>query len=246
MTSNKISLPFAFKKVWFPMLMTIFSFLLFVMVYLIVTVKFIEPYYFEGLIFAVPFICFGCITFLTAAGKLKTSVSFVITGVLVIVLGLTFLVIFSGLVIKASSSTITNINKYERILEENGYPNNLWIEHFPDTIPKNAENIVFSYNPGFLQAGAWLGLKFKTDADSIENYISEWSQKANWSGKLDDHQAEANHIMSETFRNVGYIDLPEDFIIYIMGSKPGFNHGAFSLVAISKQRNEIIFLFKEW
>lgn len=52
------------------------------------------------------------------------------------------------------------------------------------------------------------------------------------------------------FSILGYNDLPEDFIIYIIDSKPyhpsDWKHGELSLVAISKQRNEIIFLAEDW
>lgn len=130
------------------------------------------------------------------------------------------------------------------------YLNNLLIEHFPEKIPENAENIVFRYNPGFLQAGTWLGLKFKTDSNLVEDYTKVLSKKAKWIGKADDSQAEEHRVFPETFENLGYTNLPEDFTIYVIYSEPGYpsnwNHGKLSLVAISKQRNEIIFLSNDW
>ncbi len=64
-----------FKKAPFPALMAIISFVLFIGVYLLAAVTLIEPYYFEGFIFAVPFVCFGIITFLTVTEKLKIIAS---------------------------------------------------------------------------------------------------------------------------------------------------------------------------
>lgn len=47
-----------------------------------------------------------------------------------------------------------------------------------------------------------------------------------------------------------YKQLPDDFTIYIFSSKPyktdDWNHGEFSIAAISKERNEIIFLMEDW
>ncbi|MFS8501032.1 MAG: hypothetical protein FWJ59_04415, partial [Caldicoprobacter sp.] len=132
-----------------------------------------------------------------------------------------------------------------------GYPNNPLTQHFPNKIPDNAENIVFSYSPAFLQGGQFWGLRFETDSNSIENYIDQLSKRAKWIGKSGDSQAEANGISWGKFSDLGYIDLlPEDFTIYIIYSKPykpnDWNHGELSLVAISEQRNEIIFLAEDW
>jgi len=250
MESNKMSLRLIFKKAPFPAIMTIISFFLFIGVYTLVTMKSIEPYYLEGLIFAVPFIAFGLITFFTVNGKLKTDASSAITGVLIILLGFTSLFAFIYLAVDAATITITDIAKYERVLKVTGYPNNPLIEHFPNKIPDDAENIVFSYNPAFLQGGAFWGLRFKTDSDSIENYINQLSERAKWIGKSRDSQAKTNGVSWGTFSDLGYVDLPEDFTIYIIYSKPykpnDWNHGELSLAAISEQRNEIIFLAEDW
>lgn len=48
----------------------------------------------------------------------------------------------------------------------------------------------------------------------------------------------------------GYDELPEDFTIYLIEGKPykqnNWNHGKISLIAISTQRNEIIFHAEDW
>ena len=79
MGSNGISLRLIFKKAPFPAIMTILSFLFFILIYMLVTMGVAEPYYLEGLIFAVPFISFGLITLSTVKGKMKTVSSVVVT-----------------------------------------------------------------------------------------------------------------------------------------------------------------------
>jgi len=54
----------------------------------------VEPYYLKGLIFAVPFIAFGLVTFFTVNEKLKMGISSAITAVLIVVLGFTSLLAF--------------------------------------------------------------------------------------------------------------------------------------------------------
>ena len=248
MKINKIST--IFKKAPFPAIMTIISFVLFIGPYSFVTVTSIEPYYFKGLLFAAPFVCFGIITFFTVTGKLKIVASSVITAILIIVLGFASVFAFVFIVFDAATTVTTDIGKYERVLKLTGYPNNALIKYFPDKIPGNAKNIVFRYNPACLQGGENFDLKFETDSDFIKNYIDEFSQKAKWTGKSSDSEAERNGIFSGAFTTLGYTDLPEDFTIYLIGSKPyypdNWNHGELSLTAISKQRNEIIFLAEDW
>ncbi|MGH4122213.1 MAG: hypothetical protein ACREV6_04660 [Clostridium sp.] len=248
MKINKISL--IFKKAPFPSIMTIISFVLFIVVYLFGTMTSIEPYYFEGLIFAVPFVCFGITTFFTVTEKLKIVASSVITGILIFVLGFAMLFALVFMSIGLATTVTTDIGKYEKVLKLTDYPNNPLTKYFPDKIPGNTKSIVFSYNPAFLQGGENFDLKFETDSDSIKNYIDEFSHKAKWIGKSSDSEAEKNGVFSGAFNIFGYTDLPEDFTIYLIDSKPyhpnDWNHGELSLAAISKQRNEIIFLAEDW
>ncbi|NLY66998.1 MAG: hypothetical protein GX069_05510, partial [Tissierellia bacterium] len=49
-----------------------------------------------------------------------------------------------------------------------------------------------------------------------------------------------------TFSGIGYKELPEDFTIFLIDSKPydtdNWNHGILRLVTISEAKNEIIFI----
>jgi len=248
MKVSKISL--ILKKAPFPATMTIISFVLFIIVYLFATVTSIDPYYFEGLIFAVPFICFGVTTFFTVRGKIKIVASSIITGILIVILSFGMLYSFVFMAFDAATTVTTDIGKYERVLKVTGYPNNSLTKNFPDKIPDNAKNIVFRYNPACLQGSEDFDLKFEMDSDSIKKYINEFSQKAKWIGKSSDSKVEENSIFSGAFNVFDYTELPEDFTIYMFDSKPyrpnDWNHGELSLVAISEQRNEIIFLEKNW
>lgn len=248
MKINKISL--IFKKAPFPSIMAVISFVLFIVVYLFTTMTSIEPYYFAGLIYAFPFICFGIITFFTVTEKLKTVASSVIMGILIFVLGFAMLFALFFMSFDAATNVTMDVGKYSRVLKLTDYPNNTLTKHFPDKIPSNTKNIVFSYNPAFLQGGENFNLKFETDLDSIKEYIDEFSQSAKWIGKSSDSEAEKNGVFSGSFSMLGYTDLPEDFTIYLIDSKPyhpnDWNHGELSLAAISKQRNEIIFLAEDW
>ncbi len=248
MKISKVSL--IFKRAPISAIMTIISFVLFLGVYWFITVRSIEPYYFKGLIFAVPFISFGIITFFTVKEKLKIGVSSIITGILIFLLGFASFFALIFLSVDAATTLTTDIGKYERVLNLKGYPKNSLIKYFPYKIPDNAKNVVFRYNPPFLQGGENFGLKFEADLDSIKSYIDEFSQKAKWVGKASNTEIKKNGISSSAFNALGYMNLPEDFTIYLIDSKPykpdNWNHGELTLVAVSKQRNEIIFHAEDW
>ena len=238
-----------FRTAAFPAVMTVITFGLFVAVYLFVTVTAVEPYYFAGLLFAVPFVCFGVVTYFTAAGKLKKVASSVITAAAIFVLGAASLYGFMLLSFTAATTT-TDAGKYERVLRLSGYPENALIRFFPDKIPDGAKNVVFRYHPGFLQGGENFELDFKADADSVRSAAEKFSHKAKWTGKMGDSGAEKNGILSGSLGELGYQNLPGDFTIYLVDSKPyrpgDWNHGKVSLAAVSRQRNEIIYHAEDW
>jgi len=217
MDLNKWS--FSLRDAKFSAIITIISFVLFIGVYLFVTIKAVEPYYLEGLIFAIPFICFGVVAYFTGNGKLKAKNSVIITILLIITLSIAMFFGFVFIAMDAATTETTDIAKYERVLKLNGYPENSLISHFPEKIPDNGENIVFKYRPAFMMGSESYNLKFQTDSDSINRYIHHFSQVAKWTGKMDDSKSEG---------------------------PVKWNHGMLSLVAISKERNEIIFVAEDW
>lgn len=245
----KSKLTFIFNMSPLSAFMTLISFVLFIGIYFLATVKSIEPYYFEGLLFAVPFVCFGIITFFTVTEKLKMVASSVITYILVFVFGITMPFVFIFVAFHSATTFTTNIGQYERVLKLTDYPENPLINHFPNEIPDDAEDIVYRYNPAFLQGCEKFTLKFKTDVEATSNYTEEFSRKSKWIGKVSDSETKKNGVHLASF-STDYKDLPEDFTIYLINSDPyepnNWNHGNFSLVAISKQRNEIIFLAEDW
>lgn len=239
------------KKATFPAIMTIISFILFLIVYLMVTIRAIEPYCFRGLIFAIPFIIFGVITFSTVKGKLRTSTSAVLTGIMIPILSFAAFFYFIFLIFVAASISVDDVSKYERVLRLTGFPENELISFFPSKVPQKADNIIFHYNPALLQGGESLILKFKTNSKDIEKYKNEFVNKAKWIGNHALAKEENNELGWKTFDFTEYgYNLPEDFVIYLLHSKPykkdDWNHGEICIVAVSNQRNEIIFNTEKW
>ena len=97
--------------------MTIISFVLFILIYLLVTLTAIEPYYIQGLVFGIPFISFGVITIMIINYKIKNSIAKIITIILIPIFGFAMLFCFFWLIFDAAITTTTDISKYERILK---------------------------------------------------------------------------------------------------------------------------------
>lgn len=239
-----------FKKAPFPAVMAVISFVLFAFIYYFVTVRSVKPYYFMGLIFAIPFASFGAITIFTVKEKLKRKVAVILTSVLTVIMPIVMGFAFIFMAIMASIDTVTDLNSYHRVLKLKDYENNELIKHFPSKIPSNAKDAIFNYQPGFLQGGEEYRLKFTTDVNTIESYTKELSQRAKWIGKSSNREAEINGVEMVSFDSFGYNKLPLDFTIYLIISEPykpfDWNHGELSLVAVSKQRSEIIFFAEDW
>jgi hypothetical protein len=249
---KKLGVVSVFKKAPFPASMTVISFALFMLVYWFLTQTTVKPFYLQGLLFAIPFICFAIISIFTSLGTLNIFNSTIITIIVMITCSVALGSILFYLAVEAATTGTTDINQYEKVLKLTHYPKDPLIRYFPEQIPENAEEVQFCYNPAFLQGGENFALKFKTDPDSINQYIYSISAKAKWIGESNASDAEKYGIFERTLYIFDWGDErpPSDLVIYVTYSRPyqpdDWNHGERSLIAISKERNEVLFLADQW
>lgn len=241
-----------FSKIAFPAIITILSFICFIIVYYNMTIRAIEPYYLEGLLFLIPTLVFGLITFLL----MKNKIQFVISTTLTILLIPIFIVTsFFGILLfalDASLNSINDIKKYERVMRLTGYPNNEITKAFPAKIPQDASEIHFHYNPAVLQGGQNFALRFKSSLENIDNYVTNFSTSALLTGTYNENELQ-NYYIHANFGGyyVGYndcIDLPDGYNFYLMYGKEYFeaNHGKLCIISINQSINEIIFYGQRW
>lgn len=239
-----------FRKAPFPAVMTVLSLILFLGIYYFCTLGSSVPLYGEGLVFIIPFLCFGTITFLTGRGDMKPSFSSALTGILIVVLPVAMFFVLVFVSLDAATTTITDVGSYQRVLRHTGYPDNALIRHFPEEIPKNAKDPAFRYHPAVLQGGEDFELRFDTDPASLRQYAGEFSTKAKWIGKSSDPDAEQNGIVDGEFEIFPAGSLPENFTVYVFDSEPyrpnDWNHGKLSLAAVSGQKNQVLFYAQSW
>lgn len=159
---------------------------------------------------------------------------------------------------------ICAVSKYDNVMRLRWHRKDL-VEHFPKTIPADAQNTKFHYHAGFLQGGAAIELRLKMPSDYVEDTYSTFMSRAK----------SIFHGDEQLFRGVNDPDilpkwhfytfsreqnearglsplLPEDFDIVLLASHPyksdptDWNHGESSGISISRKRNEIIYWAEDW
>jgi hypothetical protein len=150
---------------------------------------------------------------------------------------------------------VTNVQKYEQIVqrwEETGM-----VDHFPSRVPAEARNVQFSFQPGFLQGGAHIQLRYESSPNTIATLESRFSRDAIASfegGDRSSHRRLNPDISTTRFYTSGSSmrTFPSDYVIIVLLAEPRgnpghqWNHGRSCGVAISRQRNEIVYWAESW
>ena len=236
------------KQGLFPLIMMIVSFLLFVFFYLELTVWTVEPYYLEGLIFAVPCFIFGLITLLLLTGKLDTFESNVLTGISIPILAFMMLFVVMFFAFDAATATTTDVRKYHSVLRAVGYPNDL-SDAFPSQIPDDASEVKLFYRPQLLQGSEDFILQFTTDSKTILEYSVQFSKQADEFKESSSSVPNYKYVSSSLDLLEEY-ETESDYKLYLLGAecyKPNdWNHGSFKFVAVDFIAKKIIFSLSHW
>lgn len=136
------------------------------------------------------------------------------------------------------------------------------LKHFPKAIPSEATRMRFYFHPGYLQAGTVYQLRLQLPPSAIEELEKRFSQAKTsslWGGEgklsaVDGRPVSAFYTNDEWESEEGQL-FPPDYEIMILdpllpeSQRSGgaqWNHGESHGVAISKQRNEIVYWAQEW
>ena len=104
---------------------------------------------------------------------------------------------------------------------------------FPDSVPEDAKDVAFRYNPKFLQGSEVLELSYTTTAEILSDWASFLKDKAEWIGFNEEWMA--NHWDSGNEGSVRYQLYWEDG-----------NHGETAYVLIDSTQNRITFFHEDW
>jgi hypothetical protein len=183
-------------------------------------------------------------------------------GVFVAIVALVFAVFLNfgaGLIVGATTP-VRDIARYEETLKDYGeYFGEELVAHFPSHIPDNATRVTFYYLPSFLQGGSLLRLRCRLPSSQIDAVLHEYVPNAKQiqtstgsilesSTRLDPIPVSRTWILSEEDSEMAHE--PEGFLLLILGGEPyqpeDWNHGETYGVAVSTERQEVIYWSEFW
>jgi len=162
--------------------------------------------------------------------------------------------VLSNIIMSSVSKTlkegITDVSSYPEI--KASWPTNL-VGHFPAKAPHGA---VFYYQPGFLQGGSSLQLKVTMSPIDIAGEVSRISSRilaTYHGGNVNTHIKLTNGIPTTFFHTSGTSDqsFPDDYEIMVIEANDhhgglAWNKGSTAGLAVSTQRNTIVYWAESW
>jgi hypothetical protein len=156
-----------------------------------------------------------------------------------------------------ATTEVTDIKKYDEILDEYWKFNDELVSHFPRPIPSDAKDVRFSFLPGFLQGGAHVQLRYSVPASAISELYDRFSKtktKSFTGGTWSDYINMKGGMPTPYYHTSGSDnhDFPKDFEIMVFdevpkeGDIPTWNHGESHGVAISRENNVIVYWAESW
>lgn len=209
-----------------------------------------------GFVFIVPAFIFAIIAILGYSGHIPRIASNIVTGVLIPVLIVASLIAFLILIFISATTNTENPELYGRVYDMYYSEDSVYMQVFPEKIPDSADNVEFIYHPQFMQGAGKVYLRY-SDADDIEKRVHELESEALWYGDKDS--------LSEWADAPSYIggydmlhdaDGTEEYTIYLLNVENSYephedayawwNHGTYTVVAISDNKDDIIYKWAWW
>jgi hypothetical protein len=168
-----------------------------------------------------------------------------------------FITLGVEMVLKATTE-VTNVRKYDEILTNYWASEAELVSHFPQPIPSSADNVRFSFLPAFLQGGAHIQLRYAATARDISELYNRFAVEKTQSffgGDINDHINATNGMPTTSFHTSPPQGgkFPKDYEVMVFDPVPtnradgiSWNHGRSHGVAISTNRNEIVFWAESW
>ena len=217
----------------YPLVMSICALLCFAAVALIFSGA-VQPLWGKMAILSLPALVFGGIALLAATGKMGARATGIWTTVLAIVLFLASVFYVVLLFVWTATTTTTDVQYYSRAYEKIRAGNCVEAV-FPESVPRDAEDISFTYYPQFLQGGEVFELSYTTTHEKLAQWTTLLEQQAQWIGSNRQWHTQ-NDWSFDGMEAVRYQ-------LYWDG---GFNHGELCYVLIDEASGRITFYFTKW
>jgi len=221
------------KYALYPIIMSACAILCFIAV-VIVFAGVVQPLWGRMLLLILPALILGIVAFFAVKGKLGVSATTIWTTILSIILLIAsvFYVLLLG--IWTATTTTTDVQYYCRAYAQIDDIDAVE-EIFPKTIPADAENIIFTYTPQFLQGGEVFELSYTTTNEKLTEWTALLNKEAEWIGLNSEWYTENNW----SFDGV-------EATRYQLDWDGGFNHGEMCYVLIDENTCRITFYYSIW
>ncbi len=161
--------------------------------------------------------------------------------------------------LNSATAEVTDAGEYASVLDEYWSSNSDLVSHFPRPIPSEARDVRFSFQPGFLQGGTHVQLRFSVPEQEISDLYEHFAAirtKSFHGGDWGEH-ANAKDGMPTTWFHTGDSQdrsFPADYEVMILDpllteqerATGSWNHGRSHGVAISRERGEIVYWAEDW
>ena len=221
------------KYALYPIIMSACALLCFIAVF-IVFAGVVQPLWGRMMLLILPALILGAVSFFAAKGNLGVSATIIWTTILSIVLFLASVFYVCLLGIWTATTATTDTQYYTRAYAQIDEVDAV-ADIFPETIPADAKDIVFTYTPQFLQGGEIFELSYTTRNEKITEWSSLLNGEAEWIGSNRQWHSENNW----SFDGV-------EATRYLLDWDGGFNHGEMCYVLIDEAMGRITFYYSIW
>lgn len=195
----------------------------------------VQPPWGKMVVLILPALLLGMLAFFAAKGELGVLATVICTTVLAIALSLASVLYTGFLAIESLVTVTTDTSYYSRAYKA--------IDHidevkyiFPKTIPVDAEDVTFRYNPQFLQGGEIFELSYTTTDEKLAQWNTLLESQAQWVGTDEQwHEKLYGSSLHGT-----------DAMRYQLLGEGRSNHGEECYVLIDRELEQITFYYSIW
>ena len=235
------------RQAVFPAVLTALSFLFWLAAHHALSRFFLELPSVLTVLLPLPCLCFAALTAAVLAGWVRTA-AVPLAMLLLIGFGIAIPAVGGWSAMHAMTAEYTDPDLYPRIRAQLAAQDPTRAAGLPREIPKDATQIRFSFRPAFGQGGQDLSLQWSEAPGCLQTYAAALSERAQWAGSPRAAEAEPNRVL---LQNIDvFADWPQDITVYLLFSRADppddWNHGAYTLAAISMDAQQILYQTSKW
>ena len=147
--------------------------------------------------------------------------------------------------------SVTDISRYEELLNSKSSVPLAVTDHFPKVIPVNGRNVRLDYFPKILQGGGHLQLRVQLPRKEMDQILAKYEGLATLrfiGGNRYDHmrqQPEGGHTTDFYTGDTSNRKFTDSFEILVLGGKYG-NHGRSHGLAVDRSSSDVVFWAEWW